>query len=75
MPTLEGQYIDVTDLRPGRYVLVHRANPDGSVRETNYANNAASVLLELRAPRVPGRAPGVAVLARCPDSERCPGRG
>ena len=51
-------------LKPGRYVLVHRANPERELRERSYANNAASVLLALR-----GRA--VRVLASCPDSARC----
>jgi hypothetical protein len=64
VPEKEGQSIDVTGLRDGRYVLVHRVDPDRVLREASYANNAASVLLELRAS-------GVRVLARCPDSDRC----
>jgi hypothetical protein len=64
VPEKEGQSIDVTGLRPGRYVLVHRANPDRTLRERSYANNAASTLIQLR-----GRE--VDVLARCPDSARC----
>jgi Lysyl oxidase len=69
VPRLEGQYIDVTDVSGGRYVLVHRVNPDGGLRESNYANNAASVLIELRRP--PGQPPAVEVLATCQASERC----
>jgi lysyl oxidase len=69
VPLLEGQFIDVTGLPPGRYVLVHRANPARDLRESSYENNAASALLELgRDGR--GRAT-VAVLATCPDSARC----
>src|SRR5262245_60099009 len=64
VPAKEGQSIDVTDVPPGRYVLVHRANPDRVLRERSYANNAASVLVALDGPRV-------RVLARCPDSARC----
>ena len=64
VPAKEGQSIDVTRVRPGRYVLVHRANPDRILRERSYANNAASVLLELDGSHV-------RVLARCPDSARC----
>lgn len=60
----EGQSIDVTDLPPGRYVLVHRANPDRALRESSYANNAASASIELRGRRV-------RVLARCPGSASC----
>jgi len=74
---LEGQEIDVTRVPAGRYVLVHRVNPDGVLREARTDNNAASVLLRLE--RRPGRTPRVRVLARCPASERCPdpapGRG
>jgi hypothetical protein len=64
VPEKEGQSIDVTGLPPGRYVLVHRANPDRELRERSYANNAASVLVELRGRRV-------RVLARCPKSASC----
>lgn len=64
VPEKEGQSIDVTGLPPGRYVLVHRANPDRVLRERFYANNAASVLIDL------GRS-GVTLLARCPGSARC----
>jgi hypothetical protein len=64
VPEREGQSIDVTGLPPGRYVLVHRANPDRDLRERSYPNNAASVLVELRGRR--GR-----VLARCPESASC----
>jgi hypothetical protein len=64
VPEKEGQSIDVTGLPPGRYVLVHTANPDRALRERSYANNAASALIELR-----GRS--VELLRRCPDSARC----
>ena len=71
VPALEGQYVDVTQVPAGRYVLVHRANPERALEESNYANNAASVLVQLR--RTTGEIPSVRVLARCPDSERCSG--
>ena len=64
VPEKEGQSIDVTGLPPGRYVLVHRANPERTLRERSYANNAASVSIELRGRRV-------RVLARCPASAAC----
>jgi hypothetical protein len=69
-PRLEGQSIDVTGLPSGRYVLVHRANADRAVRETDYSDNAASVLLSLRRRR--GRVPALRVLVRCPATARCP---
>jgi hypothetical protein len=65
-PLLEGQSFDVTDLEPGRYVLVHRANADGDLREESTENNAASVLLELTPD-------AVRVLASCPDTAECTG--
>jgi hypothetical protein len=64
VPEKEGQSIDVTDVPPGRYVLVHRANPERTLRESSYANNAASIAIELD-----GR--HVRVLARCPDRGTC----
>jgi hypothetical protein len=63
VPLKEGQSIDITGLR-GRFVLVHRVNSDRVLRESSYANNAASVLLELG----DGRA---TVLRRCPSRAAC----
>ena len=69
VPELEGQYLDVTQVPAGLYVLVHRANPERELAESDYGNNAASVLVQLR--RTTGEIPSVRVLARCPGSERC----
>lgn len=69
VPLIEGQYVEVTGLPPGRYVLVHRVNPRRDLRESNYANDAASVLLLLSRPG--GRLPKVTILATCPVSARC----
>ena len=68
VPRLEGQYVDVTSVPEGRYVLVHLANPSRTVEESDQSNNAASVLLELRRT---GQVPTIRVLARCPDGPRC----
>jgi hypothetical protein len=68
VPTLEGQFIDVTGLAFGRYVLVHRVNPDRRLVERDYGNNAASVLIELAGK---DNAISVRVLASCPGTERC----
>jgi Lysyl oxidase len=67
-PGLEGQYVDVTNVPPGRYLLVHRTNPERSIEEASYENNAASVLIQLRRS---GAIPTVRVLARCPDADTC----
>jgi glucose/arabinose dehydrogenase len=65
---LEGQYLRLNGLRAGRYVLVHRVNADRRLRELDYGNNAASLLLELR--RRGGR-PEVRILKECPGTDRC----
>ena len=62
---LEGQYLPLNGLPAGRYVLVHRVNADGRLRELDRANDAASLLLRLRWRR---GVPYVRVLAVCPDS-------
>jgi len=65
---LEYQDLPLSGLPDGRYVLVHRVNADGRLRELSYDNNAASVLLDLR---WRGGKPLVQILARCPDTDRC----
>jgi hypothetical protein len=67
-PGLEGQSVDVTNVPAGRYLLVHRTNPERTLQEASYENNAASVLIQLRRS---GAIPTVRVLARCPDAETC----
>jgi hypothetical protein len=67
---LEGQDLPLDGLPDGRYVLVHRVNVNRQLRELSYANNAASVLLDLR--RENGQ-PRLSVLASCPDTDRCDG--
>jgi Lysyl oxidase len=64
VPLKEGQSIDVTGLKPGLYVLVHRVNPDRVLLERSYANNAASVLISLNGRRV-------RLLRRCGTGPRC----
>jgi hypothetical protein len=65
---LEGQYLRLSGLRAGRFVLVHRVNADRGLRELDYRNNAASLLLELRWSR---GEPLVRVLRVCPRTDRC----
>lgn len=70
-PTLEGQNFDLTGLAAGRYLLVHRANPDRVLRESDYGNNAASLLFRLGWPRGMKQPPRIQVIRRCPASDRC----
>jgi hypothetical protein len=65
---VEGQELPLSGLPDGRYLLVHRVNADRQLAETSYANNAASVLLDLRWVR---GAPVVRKLAECADSAGC----
>jgi hypothetical protein len=65
---LEGQYLRLSGLRAGRYLLVHRANADRRLLESSYANNASSLLLRLRWRR---GTPRIGILAVCPDAARC----
>jgi hypothetical protein len=67
-PTLEGQYLRLTGLRSGRYVLIHRVNVDRRLRELRYDNNAASLLLDLRWHE--GQ-PWIQMLRSCPRSDAC----
>jgi hypothetical protein len=67
-PTLEGQFVDITGLPAGRYLLVHRVNKGRTLREARYDNNASSLLLQLR--WRDGR-PSVEQLRRCPGREFC----
>ncbi|MDQ3891216.1 MAG: lysyl oxidase family protein [Actinomycetota bacterium] len=69
-PYLEGQFVPLSGLRARRYLLVHRVNYSRALRESDYENNASSLLIELRRPA--GKPPRVRVLARCPDSATCP---
>jgi hypothetical protein len=66
--TLEGQYLRLTGLSSGRYVLVHHVNADRRLRELHYSNNAGSLLLQLRWRK---HQPWVRVLRSCPDSAKC----
>ena len=68
---LEGQAIDVTGLAAGRYLLIHRVNTDGLLKETSTANNAASVLVDLTWPNGTDSKPAVKVLGRCPSTDTC----
>jgi serine protease len=66
---LEGQDLPLSGLPDGRYLLVHRVNGNSRLRERSYANNAASLLLDLR---WRDGVPLIRVLRSCPDSNHCP---
>jgi fibronectin type 3 domain-containing protein len=71
-PQLEGQYIDVTGVQPGNYLIVHRTNSDGALHETDTSNDVASVLVSMW-PNGYGNLTGggVTVLKTCPGTATC----
>lgn len=66
---LEGQFVDITGLRTGRYVLVLRVNPSGRLLDMHADNDVASVLVRIVRGR---RRTGARILEWCTSSERCP---
>jgi hypothetical protein len=42
-----GQQLDITQVKAGRYWLVHRANEDFHLRESSYGDDAASLLVRI----------------------------
>jgi lysyl oxidase len=71
-PIKEGQFVDVTGVPAGRYYLVHRVNADRSLLETDYSNDASSLLVALAWPHGMQSPPTVTVLNTCRRSRRCP---
>jgi hypothetical protein len=70
---LEGQFVDLTGVRAGEYYLVHRVNADHRLAESDYTNDASSLLLELSWPQGTTSAPSVKVLLGCASTDACPG--
>jgi Lysyl oxidase len=68
---LEGQDLPLDGLPDGRYVLVHSVNVGHVLKELTYANNAASVLLDLR---WTDGLPYLRIIAECPDTADCGNR-
>ena len=71
-PWRDGQYVELTGLPAGKYVLVHRVNPGRRLLESKYTNNASSLLLRLTWPKGKNWVPRIKVLKRCPNTARCP---
>ena len=66
-----GQDLVLTGLPAGRYVLVQTANPERRLREVDYANNSASLLVRLSWPSGTASAPRIQVLRMCAGSATC----
>jgi hypothetical protein len=69
---VEGQFVDITDVPAGRYRLVHRVNANRALKEKNYADDVASVLVDLSWPRGFDAEPRVTQVARCAVTAACP---
>jgi hypothetical protein len=67
-PHYHGQNVTLTRVPAGRYVLVHRVNPELLFRESRYENNVASVSIRLTWVR---GVPRVRLLRTCPGSPVC----
>ena len=65
---LEGQYLDITGLAKGVYLLVHTSDPDRKFREVSRFNNYAALRIQLS---YSGSVPSVRVLATCPGTATC----
>jgi hypothetical protein len=64
---IEGQYIDITGIAPGRYLLVHRIRAGGLLQTYPY-NDVSCAAIVLKAPVAAGLAPSVTVST---DRRRC----
>lgn len=64
---LEGQYIDLTGVPSGEYLLVHEVNANRRLEELDYANNTASAAVEITWPRARARAPRLELISQCED--------
>ncbi|MGA0069500.1 MAG: lysyl oxidase family protein [Miltoncostaeaceae bacterium] len=60
---VEFQYIDLTAVRPGRYLLAHESDPNGHLMVGDRSDDTAYALIDLTAPRRAGGLPGVSVVA------------
>jgi hypothetical protein len=69
---VEGQFVDLTGVPAGRYQLIHHVNADRALREVDYSNDVASVLVDVSWPAGPSGAPVVSQLMRCDLSAKCP---
>jgi hypothetical protein len=70
-PLLEGQSIDLTGVRDGRYYLIVRSNQAKTLREADYTNNAGSDQVLISRPSGPNGPVALKILSVCRDADRC----
>jgi hypothetical protein len=71
VPTLEGQFFDVTDLPAGDYVLVNTLNAERLLLESDPSNDSASIRLRLAWPSGKRAKPAATLLRSCPGKSHC----
>ena len=69
---LEFQYIDITTVPPGRYVVVHQADPHRRLVVGDRSQDTASALIDIAPAARRGSAPRVTTLASCPGLDGGP---
>lgn len=62
---LEFQFIDITTVPPGRYVVVHHADPHQRLMVADRSAEVAATLIEIGPGAAAGHAPTVTTLASC----------
>jgi hypothetical protein len=68
---LQGQQLEVTGLKAGRYLLVNKTNATRKYREVTAKNNASSVLFKLSWPKGKKKKPRIKVLRSCASKASC----
>jgi hypothetical protein len=67
-PDVEGQFIDISRVSAGTYVLKHTSNPQRTIKEARYTNNSASARVRITRARGKVRA---AITKVCPRTPSC----
>ena len=68
---VEGQYVDITGLPTGRYVLAMTVDPHGLVFDLHEDNDVSSVLVKI----VRGASTRARILSWCSSTDSCPTPG
>jgi hypothetical protein len=73
-PLIHGQFLPVSGLPAGSYVLTFRANEEGRLKELRTDNNASSAQLRLAWPHGASRRPTIKLVHSCYGSASCPAK-
>jgi Lysyl oxidase len=75
---LDYQWLDISHIPSGRYLVVNQANAHRAIAEKSYANDAASIVVSIQwpdgatqPPATITAPPDVELVASCPDSATC----